>query len=168
MRITGEFERTWKILREENVDHETLIVEDQGDTELWQVYRRIGQIPANIKELHDGGRRDFETAVAVPQVGKEIANQSICVFFPTHETLPCGLVIHATLETTDDRNHFVDHPSNREVLRQLANHVADVVERQSKEIDPRRGLQLLAGVESGSTPVGTNSGFCRCAHSRVR
>lgn len=56
--------------------------------------------------------------------------------------------MHATLETTDDRNRLVSHASNREVLGHLAAHVAEVMEEQATLTTPRRALELLAGVEN--------------------
>ena len=147
--ITGDFQRTWNLLRQNHADgRATVVLEQDGAPELWHVYRQIGQVSSEGAETSSGGRRDFEVAVAVPEVAKPNPTGTLCVFFPTHEQLPCAIVMHATLETSDDRNRLVAHASNREVLGQLARHVAAVVESQAAPETPRRALELIAGVEN--------------------
>ena len=92
-----------------------------------------------------GGWNEYEVAVAVPQRVKANPDGTLCVCFPTQERMPCALAMHATLETTDDRNRLLSHASNREVLKHLAAHVAAVTEEQATPADPRRALELLAG-----------------------
>jgi len=146
--ITGDLRKTWDLLRENHADgHATVFLEQDGLRELWDVYRQVGQVSAEAAEKSSGGRRDFEVAVAVPDVVKPNPAGSLCVFFPTHERLPCAMVMHATLETSDDRNRLVAHASNREVLGHLALHVAAVVESQATPAMPRRALDLIAGIE---------------------
>ena len=55
--------------------------------------------------------------------------------------------MHATLETTDDRNRLVAHKSNQEVLGRLAAHVAAILEEQVVPGKPQRALELLSGLE---------------------
>ena len=146
--ITGDVCKTWELLRENHGDgNSTVLLEQDGVSELWHVYRRVGQVSVEIAETSSGGRRDFEVAVAVPEVVKSNPAGSLFVFFPTHERLPCAMVMHATLETSDDRNRLVPHASNREVLRQLALHVAAVLEDQASPEVPRRALEMIAGIE---------------------
>jgi hypothetical protein len=161
VKISGDLEKGWELLRDKHPDgHATVILQEEGTqaTELWHVYRHTGQVSAEVAERSSGGRRDFEVAVAVPDVVTPNPAGSLCVFFPTHERLPCSVVMHATLETTDDRNRLVDHASNREVLGHLARHVAEVVESQAAPTAPRRALELLAGIEN-SDPELTELGF---------
>jgi hypothetical protein len=147
--ISGDFQRTWNLLRQNHTDgRATVVLEQDGAPELWHVYRHTGQVSAEAAETSSGGRRDFEVAVAVPEVAKPNPTGALCVFFPTHERLPCAIVMHATLETSDDRNRLVVHTSNREVLGQLAMHVAAVVESHAAPAMPRRALELIAGVEN--------------------
>jgi hypothetical protein len=170
--ITGDYIRTWQLLREDHgADRATIILQVDGVDDLWQVYRRIGQVSDAAAETNAGGRRDYEVAVAVPQKVKTNPHGTLCVFFPTHERMPCALVLHATLDTTDDRNRLVNNASNREVLKHLATHVATVMEEQASTGDPRRALELLAGAENAD-PELDNLGFVPalltdCAARRV-
>ena len=170
--ITGDYTRTWELLREDHgADRATVVLQQDGMDELWQVYRRGGQVSDGAAETSAGGRHDYEVAVAVPQTVKSNPHGTLCVFFPTHERMPCALVMHATLETTDDRNRLVNHASNREVLKNLATHVAAVMEEQATLGDPRRALELLAGVERAD-PELEDLGFVpalvtECAARRV-
>jgi hypothetical protein len=66
--------------------------------------------------------------------------------------------MHATLETSDDRNRLVNHASNREVLQELARHVAQALEIRASPSDPLAALRLLAGVENAD-PELKNLGF---------
>lgn len=75
------------------------------------------------------------------------------MFFPTREHLPCPLLLHATLETTDDRNRLVSNESNREVLDALAAHVAAILAAEASPANPRRALDLLAGLEQADTDL---------------
>jgi hypothetical protein len=146
--ITGDLTRAWALLRENHsADMATVILQQNGTPELWKVYRHSGQVTAEAAETSSGSRRDFEVAVAVPDAAAVKSGGSLCVFFPTHDRLPCALVMHATLETTDDRNRLVAHKSNLEVLAHLAAHVAGVLEEQAGPMKHRRALELLAGLE---------------------
>ncbi len=127
--ITGDYQRTWNLLRQNHDGRHTVALEQDGATELWHVYRKNGKVSSEAAQSSSAGRRDFEIAVAVRKRRSPILRLA-CVFFPTHERLPCAIVMHATLETSDDRNRLVSHASNREVLGQLAIHAADVIERQ--------------------------------------
>ncbi len=156
VKISGDVKRTWELVREvHSPERTTVIVQENGNTELWQVYWHAGQVSPENAYRNSHGQREFEVAVAVPEVPRAEARGSLCVFFPTHERLPCSLVMHATLETTDDRNHLVNHASNREVLRQLASHVAEVVENQASPLNPLRALELLRGVENADPELKT-------------
>jgi hypothetical protein len=146
--ILGDIVRTWDVAREDHgADRSTIALQQNGNVELWKVYRHSGRISEEAAQASSGSRRDFEVAVAVPDVTVNKTAGTLCVFFPTHDRLPCALVMHATLETTDDRNRLVSHKSNREVLDQLAAHVAAILEEQAVPERPRRALELLSGLE---------------------
>jgi len=74
--------------------------------------------------------------------------------------------VHATLETTDDRNRLVSNASNREVLGKLAEHVADTLEKEASATAPRRALELLAGIEHAD-PELASLGFVSAVSSNV-
>ena len=154
LEIAGDFTRTWELLRQDHdPDRTTVILQQNGSPELWYVYRRTGQVSREAADMTSGGRRDFEVAVAVPEIPKRDSTHTLCVYFPTHERLPCSLVVHATLETSEDRNRLVNHSSNREVLKHLASHVAQVVEMQALPTNPRRALELLEGIENADAEL---------------
>lgn len=146
--ITGDHEAMWELNRtNEGPEPATIRLFQDGSGADWHVYRRSGRVSATAAATSGGARGEFEIAVAVPKQVNLNPDGALCVFFPTHERIPCALVMHATLETTDDRNRVVDHASNREVLNHLAALVADVLEDQATHASPRRALELLAGVE---------------------
>ena len=146
--ITGDHQAKWELDRKAgSADPRTITLAQNGVGEDWQVYRRTGRVSPSAAATSGGARSEYEIAVAVPKKTDANPDGALCVFFPTHERIPCALVMHATLETTDDRNRLVDHASNREVLRNLAALVAAVLEEQATPACPRRALELLAGVE---------------------
>jgi hypothetical protein len=146
--ITGDYRQKWELdrgNRESNPATVTLLKDGEGEE--WTVYRRTGRVSPAAAATSAGARSEYEVAVAVPKTAKSNPDGTLCVFFPTHERMPCALVMHATLETTDDRNRLVNHASNCEVLKHLAAHVGAVLEDEAKPDLPRRGLELLAGAE---------------------
>ena len=144
--ITGDLTRAWDLVRENHsADRATVVMQQNGTTELWNVYRHSGQVTAEAAETSSGSRRDFEVAVAVPDATAFRSEGNLCVFFPTHDRLPCALVMHATLETTDDRNRLVAHRSNREVLAHLAAHVAGILEEQAGPTKPPASTRTSRG-----------------------
>jgi len=65
--IVGDLTRAWELAREDhNPDRSTVVLQQNGKTELWKVYRHSGQVSDEAAESSSGGRRDFEVAVAVP------------------------------------------------------------------------------------------------------
>jgi len=154
--IIGDLTRTWELVRDNhNPDRSTVVLQQDGNTELWNVYRHSGRVSAEAAERSSGNRRDFEVAVAVPDTVVASLGGSLCVFFPTHDRLPCALVMHATLETTDDRNRLVAHNSNKEVLVHLAALVAVVLEKEAGQGKHRRALELLSGLEDADPELKT-------------
>ncbi|MFO0829664.1 MAG: DUF3883 domain-containing protein [Phycisphaerales bacterium] len=145
--VVGTSVRRWEILRD-HVDSSTtqlIIQSPEGDSH-WALHRREGRI-----ERSDGARprrpREYETAVAVPSDPVHASNRCLCVFFPTKDTLPLPMVLHATLELSDDRNRVHDTVDNREVLGALAAHVAEIVTAVADPKHPRRALRLIDGLD---------------------
>ncbi len=171
VKIEGAVTRNWLLIREE-VDHERsrVIISDgeQSTTTYWDIYRRSGRVPPEADTESTGGRQEYETGVAVPETtDAPYDRNALCVFFPTRERLPCPLIFHATLETTEDRNRIVDHASNRYVLKALAAHLASVLEQESQGEDSHRPLRLLSGIENAD-PELVRLGFVESAKQAVR
>lgn len=148
--ISGDYERKWQLLREDKKrpSQSPVILQcDDRPDELWYVTRREGQVSETAAVSSKHQSRDFEIAVAIPDRVLPNRNGTLCVFFPTHESLPCPLLMHATVDTTDDRNHLVENDSNTEVLSQLAKLVASTLEDHVSNTGSRDALLLLAGVE---------------------
>lgn len=148
--IAGDVTRAWTLLRESRGDLlQDVVLSRDGEAYLWTVHRSP---PGRVKVALDQGERtqqaEYELAIAVPQTPSCDPNATLCVFFPTREKVPCSLALHATLETTDDRNHLVDTSTNREVLHHLANLVADVLASEG-----RRALALLTGLDQSHGPL---------------
>jgi hypothetical protein len=170
--IIGDLTCDWELVREEHTSNRTTVVLQQNSkTELWNVHRHSGRVSDEAAESISGSRRDFEVAVAVPDTGVTQIGGNLCVFFPTHDRLPCALVMHATLETTDDRNRLLSNKLNKEVLGQLAAHVAAILEKLVGPAKQRLGLELLSGIENAD-PELKNLGFVdamvqECASRRI-
>ena len=153
--IRCDIDRHWEILREQiRPDHSQVIINDGASYRLWDVFRRVGNVSNEASDDASGGQRDFETAVAVPESYEyPVGENCLCVFFPTRDRLPCPVLVHATLETTADRNRLVNSTRNREVLQALASHLTDIIEAQVTPIDPMRALRLINGVENADSEL---------------
>lgn len=149
VQIKGAVSRQWNLDRQDHDgEYSDVVLEHDGIPQLWTVYWRSGQVSAPAASGTLTSNRDYEVAVAVPKIPTPNKDGTLCVYFPTHERLPCSLVMHATLQTTDDRNRLVGDASNREVLTGLAEHVAETVEKEATPSTPLRALELLAGIEA--------------------
>lgn len=169
VKIEGVVSRHWTLLREE-VDHERsrVIVSDGEEDRYWDIHRRSGTVPPEVAAETTGGRQEYEIGIAVPESPQTPCDtNALCVFFPTRERLPCPLILHATLETTEDRNRIVDHASNRCVLEALAEHLASVLEAEADPDNPHRPLQLLCGIENADHEL-DRLGFVESVKQTVR
>jgi hypothetical protein len=145
IRLSGDVEGLWELDRESVSDgRDRVVISRSGsEPELWEIYRSGGKLSVPTAD----GSTEFEMAVAVPEKPRETPEHYVCVFFPTHNVLPAPVVLHATLALKDDRNRIVDSPGNRQVLRELAVHVSEVMARQTTERDPWRGISLSSGLD---------------------
>ncbi|MFH7326434.1 DUF3883 domain-containing protein [Desulfurivibrio sp. C05AmB] len=150
VKIEGVVSRHWTLLREELDDESSRVIVSDGEADrYWNIHRRSAIVPPEVAAETTGGRQEYEIGIAVPESpDMPCDTNALCVFFPTRERLPCPLILHATLETTEDRNRIVDHASNRFVLAALAEHLASVLETEVQADDPHRPLQLLCGIEN--------------------
>lgn len=145
--LHGTEVRRWEILREVVDDHTTrLIIQSPEGDSLWTLYRREGRITPP-EQSRTRKQRDFETAIAVPDEPTASPDRCLCVFFPTQDALPLPVVLHATLELSDDRNRVHNTDDNRHVLQSLAAHLADVVTDEADNEHPKRALRLLDGLD---------------------
>lgn len=145
--VRGSTPRRWEILREEvNRSATRLIIQGPGGDSLWTLHRREGRL-APSGDPRQRRARDFETAIAVPDKPEPATDRCLCVFFPTKDSLPLPMVLHATLELSDDRNRVHNTEDNRQVLGALAAQLADVVAAEATPEQPRRALRLLDGLD---------------------
>jgi len=169
VKIEGVESRHWTLLREEVDDESSRVILSDGEEDrYWDIYRRSGAVPPEAVAETTGGRQEYEIGIAVPESpGTPCDANALCVFFPTRERLPCPLILHATLETTEDRNRIVDHASNRYVLEALAEHLASVLEDETNPDSPHRPLQLLCGIENADHEL-DRLGFVESVKQAVR
>lgn len=145
--VRGTAPRRWEIVREEVSERATrLIIQGPSGDSLWTLHRREERLAPNggSRQRH---ARDFETAIAVPDQAEPATDRCLCVFFPTKDSLPLPMVLHATLELSDDRNRVHDTEDNRQVLGALAAQLANVVAAEATPAQPRRALKLLDGLD---------------------
>lgn len=87
--IVGDLTRTWELAREDhNPDRSTLVLQQDGITELWNVYRCSGRVSEEAAQVSSARRRDFEVAVAVPDSGVINTGGNLCVFSPRTTDCP--------------------------------------------------------------------------------
>lgn len=165
--VRGTAPRRWELLREEVTKHSTrLIIESPAGVSLWTLHRREGRL-APSGDSRQRRARDYETAIAVPDQTEPAADRCLCVFFPTKDALPLPMVLHATLELSDDRNRVHDTEDNRQVLGALAAQLADVVAAEATPAQPRRALRLLDGLDQAD-PELKRLGFLETAVAELK
>ena len=149
VKIEGVLNKSWSMVREEICEAQSQIIISDGRSEIyWDVYRHSGKVPEEMARESTGGQIEYETAIAVPE-STDIPYESntLSVFFPTREHLPCPIVMHATLETTEDRNRIVNNSSNLHVLEALSEHLSDIIKSHVLKDEPLRVLYLLNGIQ---------------------
>lgn len=166
--LNGPVVRRWEFLRQQlNPEAMRLMIDEDGVSRMWTVYSRQGTLAPEAGVAEPASKREYQTAVAVPEHPEPVEARTLCVFFPTQDTLPLSVVLHATLELGDDRNRVHDNSKNRKVLAALAVHFADIVAQEASEEDPQRALRLLQGLERADGEL-VRLGFVEATVQAVR
>lgn len=166
--LNGPVVRRWEFLRQQlSTDSMRLVIDEDGTSRLWTVHTRHGTLAPETGVAEPASKREYQTAIAVPEHPEPVEARTLCVFFPTQDTLPLPVVLHATLELGDDRNRVHDNSKNRKVLAALAAHFADIVGQEASEQDPQRALRLLQGLERADGEL-VRLGFVRATIDAVR
>lgn len=166
--LNGPVTRRWQILRQHlGPESMRLVIDAEGANSMWTVYSRQGALTAEAGIAEPASKREYQTAIAVPDHPEPVETRALCVFFPTQDTLPLPVVLHATLELGDDRNRVHDNRKNRRVLAALAAHFADIVEEEADETNPQRALRLLQGLERADGEL-VRLGFVQAAVEALR
>ncbi len=148
VRLNCIHNRRWEILREElSPERMRLIMQGAEGDNLWTIHRRELTLSASENTAEAGRRREFQTAVAVPDEPQPAEDRTLCVFFPTHDSLPLPVMLHATLVLGDGRNRILDTVANRAVLAALGEHLVEVVAGEATASSPKRALRLLDGLQ---------------------
>ena len=145
---TPEVNETWDVERDpEKNGIQPTIITHRREQRLWVVHRKIGCVSAEVLDERLRKTPSYEIAVAVPDEITPGTNHKLCVFFPTADILPMAMLVHATLDTDDNRKRLTDHAANREVLRHLGELISEVAESEAAKSSPARAFELLAGIE---------------------
>jgi hypothetical protein len=107
----------------------------------WQVWHRDGVLPEDLIDRANSESRNFHIAIAVPENKTETGK--LFVHLPTDCTFPLPLIAHATLKTDQSRNHIDRNDSNKHVIAQLADLVADVAVETAAKSGSWEGLELV-------------------------
>lgn len=145
--LQADFERKWKLIRDNQNDKQTLIIHDGHTDKLWTVYRKESTLPQELISHELRHTPEFEVAIAVPDETSHRKDHKLCVYFPTNEVLPMPILCHASLDTDDSRNRLVKHDANKYVLKTLGEFVGEIAEKETTTDAPFRGLELIAGIE---------------------
>lgn len=111
----------------------------------WQVISETGTVPAKFADQEQASQSNFEITVAIPDGDTECTESCLFCYFPTDVDLPIGAVCHATLRLDDTRKHLTPSPTNRYIVEQLANCLANAAERvaNSSSDDPWAACNLV-------------------------
>src|SRR3990172_5487558 len=144
--LKSDVELKWKLIRDNQNDKQTLIIQDGHSDKLWTVYRKESILPSELISHELRHTPEFEVAVAVPDESSHRKDHKLCVYFPTNEVLPMPILCHASLDTDDSRNRLVKNDANKYVLKTLGEFVAEIAEKETTTDAPFRGLELIAGI----------------------
>ncbi len=145
---TPEINETWDVERDPETDGiQPTIITHRGQPRLWTVHRETGSVRKEALDERLHQTPGYEVALAVPEQVEPGANHKLCVFFPTDDSIPMPMLAHSTLDTDDNRKRLTNHAANREVLKHLAELIAEVAEREAARSTPARVFELLSGIE---------------------
>lgn len=120
-------ERCWRaVARSEG--EVVLQIQDESPRR-WSVHRGGGEVPADLLRPDQMQTPDYEVRIAVPQEGE--VDGAFFNFLPTEVRFPFGVVAHATVELTNNRQNLADTKANGFIVTQLANSLAKVAEHRA-------------------------------------
>lgn len=136
---SAEKNESWTVDRKEN---EIVVNSDTPSPEVWGIFKKGGNIPKDYLKpeqvLHD----KYEIKLAIP--AKPVDVNRLFVFFPTEVRLPFPIIVHATFEVGDNRQHLIDSEVNRFIAGQLANLMAESAEKIKSPDDPWHALSTIS------------------------
>ncbi|MDC3956922.1 DUF3883 domain-containing protein [Polyangium jinanense] len=147
-------ERTWRIDRRKD----PLEIEDpSGSFEHWTVFSKVAEIPREYLRADQLSTPVYELKLAVPREHMPLP-RVLFSYFATQVRLPIPVVVHATVELTQNRMNLVDNPANAYVVDQMAAFLGEVARRCATPVEPWRALSILA-LEGHLDPVLEKFGF---------
>jgi hypothetical protein len=129
----------WIVERKEN----EIVVNPYTNTpRIWKIFKREDNIPEDYLRpeqiLHD----KYEIKLAVPAVPIDV--NRLFVFFPTEVRFPFPVILHATFEVGDNRQHLIDSDVNRFIAKEVADLMAEAAEKIKEANNPWYALSTIS------------------------
>lgn len=126
----------WEVERKEN----EIIINLRGDEpKCWKLFKREGLIPKEYLRPEQGLENRFEIKLAIPTtpIKTPIKTHTLFVFFPTEVAFPFPILVHATFEVGENRQHLIKSDANSFIAQELADSMAKSAEEIKEDNDNR-------------------------------
>lgn len=147
-------DRAWRVLS--RTSEEIVLQVDDAPPNRWAVFRESGEVPSEMLRPDQRHAPDYEVRVAVCL--EDPFEGGFFCYLPTEVRFPFGVVAHATVELTNNRQNLSETKANEFILRRLTSAMADAAERQAGGEDPWLHLEMVAA-DGDLDPLLEDHGF---------
>lgn len=147
-------DRCWRVVERSDT---AVVLEVQGETRRrWSLYRSSGEVPENLLRSDQLRVPGFEIRIAVPENDQD--RGGFFSYLPTEIRFPFGVIAHATVELTNNRQNLADTKANQHIITHLAGELAEVAERRAANGLDWAHLSIVAPA-GDLDPILENFGF---------
>ncbi len=136
--IPGE-SRTWIADRQKD---QVLVGFKNGEPDIWTIYTDEDKIPPDLLTDDIISTPEFQIKIAVSD--KLRSTQKLFAYLPTEVRFPYPVIVHATMEVTNNRQNLTDTPANHFLAKRIAKSLVQVAERNCTSTDLWRGISILS------------------------
>lgn len=121
---------------------DVIINPSSKEPEVWKLFSDSGEIPKEYRRPDQPLVSRYEIKLAT--LHKDIKTHRLFVFFPTEVLFTFPLIVHATFELTDNRQHLIESDINKFIAGKLAKLIADSAEKLKDPENPWSTLFSVA------------------------
>ena len=115
------------------------------DSKKWRIFAKSDELPKELRNLERSEQYEYDLRIAVAEYMDDNVNR-LFSYFKTEVKFPFPAIVHGTFELDDSRNHLVNTPINKFLLKELANLMIDTAKKLT-QTDGKvswNAMQLLA------------------------
>jgi len=110
---------------------EIRILDEDGkiiDSTKWRIFSRSDELPKELRSIEGSEQYEYDLRIAVSENMDDNVNR-LFSYFKTEVKFPFPAIVHGTFELDDSRNHLVNTPINKFLLKELANLMIDTAKK---------------------------------------